>query len=1260
MRINRLELFGFKSFKDKTVIPFDENITAVVGSNGCGKSNIVDALFWVMGDMSPKHLRGSSMVDVIFSGTKEYPSMDVAEVTLILDRDPATDPELPPQFNAANEVQITRRYYRIGESEYFINKVPCRLRDIQEFFMDTGIGAKGYSIIEQGAISRMVSQKPEDRRTVIEEVAGIIKYKARRAETLRKIEATKINLNRIEDIVKDVERQLSSLKRQATKAEKHKDLTEALKTLEFRVAVREWTDRTTNQSDSSTLQTELQAKITELDTELSQERVKLVEQEHALQDIEVKLEAQRLNTRQSEVAVKEVEGTISTLNTKEESYHQRIEDNNTNISEIEDRIVTISNQLQDLLRVKDEFFTKQQAFSDEIDTKETTFKTLRTESNDIRNTLSAKRADLHKIEIEQTKQTQEIQNLQQQVTTAEEKLIVYKKNITDVDLELEKKEQERGQTMQNLQAAFAQRQDLESERATVDAAIEETEKERNQVQDVRDKVQHELTQIHVRKEHLEAMDRNLDGIGAAAKEVAKHLREQGAEQAILADYIKVPQVLENALEAALSTHAQRVKIDKIEDFKSFEDIIKNSDNPEVQNSATPFWIPGKAGLSTANLDEIMVNALPGETVKPKSSGFFGGLLSTHNEPAVEETTDERISASTYLNLHPEVIGCLKTLITNEIKETRKQDWVDLLEEFWVVKDRNCFIDLYYKFETLPVNFISLEGDLLTKEGYLTLSPNDKTTPTTSVSLITRKRDIEELGKAATENEATLSGIQQQFTALTEKYKQSKIDFQNLAAKLSVLSPDVEKKTMFLGQVEAQAARLQEKKELLTQNISQNQTLVDTCNEKLESLQTILGETEASKQEMQSLVSGAEAKLTAQLNEQTQVEASLEVLKTSAKQNENELIAKQKEIASLEQEKNYSETRKAQLKDEINMLNTQSNEIIEQIAQANEKLSTLQETFTQAKTIEDELALNASTQKQDHKVLRDKVDQLSADYQTNNEQFKDIEQLLAVNQVEIKNIRERLLENYQTDLETMSDEDKQNYLKEDDLVEMADPETAKARVSELRRKIDKLGKINMVAMEEYDELSQRHEFMFVQREDLSESIDQLQDAVNTINKESVTRFSEAFDAVNHAFQKTFPVLFGGGNAELKLTNPEDMLETGVEIIAQPPGKKLQSITLLSGGEKALTAVSLILGIFSIKPSPFAVLDEVDAPLDDANVNRFNKQVREMVKFSQIIMITHNKKTMESADSLFGVTMEQPGVTKIASAKLGDLKVTPANV
>jgi chromosome segregation protein len=250
LKILRLELFGFKSFKDKTIVTFNQPVTAIVGSNGCGKSNVVDALYWVMGDMSPKHLRGSSMTDVIFSGSRDAPPLDMAEVTMVMERDPEKDPELPPQFQASNEIQITRRYYRNGESEYFINKVPCRLRDIQEFFMDTGVGAKAYSIVEQGAISRMVSMKPEDRRVVIEEVAGIMKFKARKAETERKIENSKLNLQRIDDIVTDLQKQLTSLKRQADKAEKFRDLSEQLKNLELRLATREWMERSTEKSSS--------------------------------------------------------------------------------------------------------------------------------------------------------------------------------------------------------------------------------------------------------------------------------------------------------------------------------------------------------------------------------------------------------------------------------------------------------------------------------------------------------------------------------------------------------------------------------------------------------------------------------------------------------------------------------------------------------------------------------------------------------------------------------------------------------------------------------------------------------------------------------------------------------------------------------------------------------------------------------------------------------------------------------------------------
>ncbi|MEO5667259.1 MAG: AAA family ATPase [Bdellovibrionota bacterium] len=1292
MKILRLELFGFKSFKDKTIIAFDQPITAIVGSNGCGKSNVIDALYWVMGDMSAKHLRGTHMSDVIFSGSRDHAPLDLAEVSLVLERDPATDPELPAQFQASNEIQITRRYYRSGETEYLINRIPCRLRDIQEFFMDTGLGAKAYSIIEQGAISRLVTQKPEERRTVIEEVAGIMKFKARKAETERKLANSRTNLDRIDDILKDLKKSLATLKAQATKAEKFRSYSDELKSLELRLVSREWLSRTGDKTEASQVVERLRFQVSENEAHLETLKLQLEESELNLIHLEEELGTARQSTRNSEVQLKELEGRMGSLNTRKDSLREQVEGLESTLTGLQTRESALETELNEALDQIETLNTQSEETLARLEASLTQLHDMKEGSEQYRAQLGTARRSLHDIEIKQTRLTQEIQGLQKTLAQLANRKGSLETQLESVAQEIASKEDTKRSTLSALEEAFGTRSDLEAAKNEVDADLLRLETSRTELSQIRDKTREELTIVRVRKEQLEALDQNLEGIDASSKTLALHLREKGLQESLLLDSVKVPGTFEKAVEAALGQNLQRVAASSFNDIEDLQHFLANHADSESKNQKSRFWIPGlsiqnsQAGSSSNTLENVFMAVperdmpAPNVSMSDWSSSDDTGDSSPASFSSSDETpvfasevpgpdglVAQEIAAPVfefqklpqlqsvreYLLARSDVIGPMRDVLVNE-EVASDSPWLCLLEDFWIVRDRKAFTEIALDLETLPMNLVSLDGDILWKEGFLDVAPLESN-EATSTSLVHRKREIKELREQTSVLENEFAAAQAMLDDCMQSYNHAKAQFRELTARLSALNPDVENLSHLLRQDEASLARLQEKTSLLGSDLVRAEHEMAEVSSRITQLVTELEGTEDERHQAETSVHELQLQLDTRLEEQRAHETAHSTLQNSQRQMERELGTAETRRATLEHEKSSSAARKLQIEERLVEIEQDIRSCVVEIEKRLEDIAVQQAAFEGAQAIEIGLLESVQTGKASLKEIENGFDTKNRENQRIVSDIRDLQQQLAIHDVELKNLSQKLIEQYNIVIEDLSLDQLSEMSTPLDTEEVANPETARERADQLRRRIENLGKINMVAVEEFDEKSKRYEFLYIQRQDVHDGIKQLEAAIERIDRESRERFSEAFVAVNQAFQKTFPVLFGGGMGELRLTNPDNLLETGVEIVAQPPGKKLQSVTLLSGGEKALTAVSLIFGIFSIKPSPFCVLDEVDAPLDDANVGRFNKQIRNMSNTSQIIMITHHKQTMDHADALFGVTMEHPGVSKVASVKLGELKI-----
>jgi chromosome segregation protein len=1281
VNILRLELCGFKSFREKTVLSFNQPITAIVGSNGCGKSNVVDALYWVMGDMSPKHLRGSSMTDVIFSGSRDFAPMDMAEVTLVLDRDLEKDPPLPPHLESHKEIQITRRYYRGGESEYFINKVPCRLRDIQEFFMDTGLGAKAYSIIEQGAITRMVQQKPEERRVVIEEVAGIMKFKARRAETERKLEHTRTNLQRIDDILTDLQKQLGSLKRQAERAEKYSEYTTELKSLELRLSGHQWMEHSQKKSENAQEILELQGKLQSLEEALRQQKENLASSKEKLTGSENYYQEKRDQARREEISLKEKEGELQSLQTRKEALSQRASDSVVQREKLLERSGVLEQDIKKVEAELDTWMMKandfQQAFGESLEK----LQAQKQSTEDLRHEVDQERRQCHDVEIKLTRHSQELQNLQKtlgQLIKRRESLEI---QIREVESQLHIHQAEKKSTEGFLQEAFSRRSDLEKSKIELDEKLAVLEQERSDLQKQRNERRDALSETKIRREHLEALEKNYEGVDAATKALALDLRERGENTALLADVVQAPTQYEKVLEAVFGRNLQRLESRNVgETLEKLED-LKNSGKLQNTSGTFQLWIPKVAAAKVVATEDalraVQVKAAApaptdfalnaGEIYSPLESSaiaYASGEAATSERPAGDlqeislspEVTEEASPSQSlleYLLNHPSVIGPLEKILFSDPES--KPAWAELIEHVWVVRDSRFFSELLSEVPALPalVSFVSLEGDILRPNGFLDIAQRAEGEDASVTSLVHRKSEIKELALKQSLCEEELGSLEAFLKVSEKNIEESKAQVRELTAQLVGLDPDLKRHSDFLRQVEAQIARLQEKQQLLKADLVKTSEDHSSNNEALEACSNTLSELEKEKTHLDDQLAESEAKLRESILSLQALEIQHKANDKAVQEVQRDLNERRQSLASFRQELRMTQTREEQMRTEEASLAEEVNKLAETVDEEMRNLSEKEALFASLSSEETDALTELQSTREEVANLQGSVESTQEEWQSSQNRFRDLESDTALHELELKNIQDKIKERYQVALESLSETELTELLSPGDLQEMLDVTVSRERIENLRGKIDRLGKINMVAKEEFDDKRQRFEYLFIQKKDVEDAISQLKEAIERFDNESKERFEQSFNEVNQAFKDTFPVLFGGGNAELRLTDPSNLLESGVEIVAQPPGKKLQSVSLLSGGEKALTAVSLIFGIFSIKPSPFCVLDEVDAPLDDTNVGRFNTQVRNMSGTSQIIMITHHKKTMESSDAMYGVTMEDPGVSKIASAKLGAL-------
>lgn len=1193
MRIKKIEINGFKSFKDRTVIHFDAGITGIVGPNGCGKSNIVDALVWVMGEMSPKDLRGSTMTDVIFAGAEGYAPSGMAEVSLTLENDGGP---FPAKYLRFTEIMVTRRLHRSGESEYFVNKEPSRLKDIQEIFMDTGAGSKGFSIIQQGMIGKIITAKPEDRRMLIEEAAGITKFKARKKESQRKIVSTDQNLLRLQDIIGELKRQLDSLQRQAQRAERYRNIKNQIEELDLWVSSRQFRDLKQAADECQNIFQTLQAEeaesgaeVSRLQSELETLKLSLLEQEKRVNEMQSEQFVKQSAVQKQELEIQSLKFEIEqarrneqmagTLLQEQKARHELYERDLRQYQAQAEELKVESESLALQFEEKNEAFLEAQSRITSVD-EELTIK--RRELFALGQTVSAIDAKLHSLQNQLSDQDRR---------AADERSVLEELQIKKIEFE-ERRKRVGADYDRERQLHLDLASDVESFEANKKILQEQISEKRVQQDEFKDK----LNEVTSRLYGLENLQQNFEGFEEGVKTVMLWQKAKQAEITAdgsvqflpVSEVVEVPGEYEVAMEAALGTRLQMLMSPDSGHALEAVGYLK-----EKQSGRSSFYLAneasGPADLAQAPSGEG-VRALLKDVVR-SADKFAGSVNYLLDGVAVVD------SIRTALNLRPNYPG-------------------------WT--------------------FVTLDGDTLSRDGVLTGGSSEGA----DSGVLRRRREIKELSEQKAEWAGKLALAQQALKKVEAQLEGVVTDFEGAQkrkieqeVKVAELRKDFERAEMEVQNAE-QACNRQDR--LLLQTTEQIQTLQTRVQE----IEGQLNESRAKKEALEIETESLQEELTATRLGFDGLQNAVMDLKMRSASRTQEYQGVERQVQML--------TR--QIEDLDQQLNRMSDETERNATVATESQFLLEEKkieFERAiqslEELKSEVSHRRDQYEREYAVVRELEEQSSGAIRAKNERQT------RMNEAQIKFEQAKLKEQY------LIDQIRERYMLNlpDVYLERAEREgdagNAEFELKDLREKLGKIGEVNLSAIEEYEENSKRYEFLTKQQNDLIEAKEQLRRVIDRINRICSKRFKETFDLVNERFTKVFPVLFGGGEAHLSLVEDEEKGEQGIEIVARPPGKKMQNISLLSGGEKALTAVSLVFAIFLVKPSPYCLLDEVDAPLDDANVFRFNDLVREMAKRSQIIVVTHNKHTMEVAGKLYGVTMQERGVSTMVSVNLQDLKL-----
>jgi chromosome segregation protein len=1203
LKLKRVELQGFKSFCERTELRFSgEGIAAIVGPNGCGKSNLSDAISWVLGEQSAKSLRGTRMEDVIFAGTRDRKPLGMAYVTMTL-----VDPEHYHESAAHKlqaveegkpaskaEVTITRRLYRSGESEYLIDGRPARLRDIQELFMGTGLGPESYAIIEQGRIGQILSSKPQDRRNVIEEAAGITKFKTRKRLAEAKLEGAKQNLARVYDILEEVTRQVNSLKRQAAKAKRYTELKAELETrlrvvlsgkyrLLERDAAKTAIDLNLAATEFNTLGAEVAAKeqahehaqaaCYELEARLTEARQQLSEWNVEAERTRGRLTAQVKESGAIESRIAQSEKESQDLGVRMERLEGEIAGHQKNVAALEEEIARARGLMLEINQQREGLQVKVREREKSLEAGRQVILRLLGEASTLKNQLAQIDEYLAGIERETLRSVRE-----EQVSAAEiERLEGARKQLSETmaqrQLELETVSGERRRTEEDL----AQRRTMAAElRREIDSA------------------KTEVSQIRARKESLEQVLAHRTYTTESVKRLFAALEKGKAEDlkplGVLADYVEVDPQYEKSAEEFLHEELEYVVVKDWNQAERGLDFIR----AELDGRATFLVHPEPNGNSRHHLPE----------------------------PAIGPETGIAARLSDSLRL------------TNGFRD-RATDLLPRVSLCFLAEDRSAAQRLSVAYPHLY--FLLPDG--LCYHGH-TVTGGKKS----GAGPLAMKREARELASRLQQRQLKLDGqVERQ---------------EELAHEIVALEQELERLRSLQQAREKDRVALEHEMRKLGEDLARSNSRLSVARLELERLRR---DSEKSAEQRERNRAAVEQKEHARAEHEEALEAQrqeLEKLEGQAATIGEEHAATRAGLAGLEErhrgernamgrlEQQFRETtaRRNQIGQEMERLGEQRSRLLADNIELDKRAAVLGEQIAGLEGRANEMAAQDAARRESLRAGEDELKGLRAAVQESQEKRAQIEVDLVRKQAELKFLDETSRKELNCPVEELA--------AADDPVPDGDAiAEAEQCANEVRNRIEGLGAVNAAAMEEFQEAQQRQEFLSAQRQDLIDSIRDTEKAIQEIDQVSRQKFAEAFEAINANFRDMFQTLFGGGTGEMRLTDQENLAESGIDIVCSPPGKRLQNVLLLSGGEKALAAVALLMAIFRYQPSPFCVMDEVDAPLDETNIGRLAKLIKEMSAETQFVVITHSKRTMESAQALYGVTMQEPGVSRLVSVRFG---------
>jgi len=1185
MRIKRLDICGFKSFMSKTVFVFDDGVTGIVGPNGCGKSNVVDAIRWVMGEQSAKHLRGRAMEDVIFNGSEKHAPLGMAEVSITFLNDRG---DVPAAYEGVHEITVTRRLFRSGESEYLINKAPCRLLDVIELFLGTGVGTKAYSIIEQGRIGLIVSAKPEDRRSLIEEAAGITKYKARRKAAERKMEYTEQNLLRLGDILGELGKRLEVLDRQARKAEKYRAIKTEMRQIELHLASLRWLELQSLRKVSHAQHGELESEQKELVQAVEDLERRIAEAREALAAEAAGLEerSERVNALSQGALLNQ--NSLDFYERERRQIAQRQAELEEEIRGIDARLAALDEEEESARALAGQIDGRGGAEVDRLEELRADVAARKDEEAEAVARLDEERAGAMEVLARAATLKGDLLTIDRRRGDLVDRIASMQSEAGELEHDVERLERERktlttkaGETRQLKLELETRRGEEAEERERVRAELFEAEAALIELRE-------ELGDRRSRLNSLVEIQRSYEGYDRGVRAV---MTRDGADEGrlpegvvgLVSDLISAGEEHERAIEAALAERLQAIVVDSHD--RAVELACYLADAREGRSSFLPLGLRAHATLAALDDDRVIARAADVVTAAPENRGLVDALL---GDVLLVDGLDDAVALWSRGTGH---------------------------------------------------SFVTRAGEVVSAVGGITGGEADGP----GAGLLQKRREVAELGETVAHLESRVAVAADQHRRLAKQAEDLENSLKGLektghAEEINLLHVERD-----LARVTEELARLRARGEQLVREREALQNQLAILDADAEAARGATAQAEADRARREERTAELSAELAAARERLHAAQAELTRLQIEAAANVERREAIERTLRRVEEERKALEERRGKARASIDEGDANLAELAGKVDEASgsitsmaDELAKAKEELAQARAAHAEVQAAVAEDEQGLRARRKRLDEVAS--VTSTAAIRDRELELEIDHL-VAGIQER--HNVSLTEQLL------------DFHSVAPPaEGSDDRLSSLRTQAERMGEVNLTAVEEHAELSERHDFLAKQRDDLEESLVKLRQAIARIDATSKERFNETFEIVNTKFQQVFPRLFGGGKAQLLLTRDENKpgADPGVEILAQPPGKKMQNVGLMSGGEKALTAVSMIFAIFLIKPTPFCLLDEVDAPLDEANVGRYNEMVKEMSKGSQFILITHNKRTMEIGDTLYGVTMEEPGVSKTVSVKL----------